>query len=143
MFNSLAGCAELKLRLWKCPHFHLIFYGTAWQRTAPDSVKEQSGRCAARIPQPPRALQRQTAALSLDKLYLVERFSGQTARATMWATDNRNLFDHQKARALPVASRHVPEMNSVPAAVLTTNLSFSRVTHHRRSKYTTGGPSRN
>src|ERR1700733_8000789 len=85
---------------------------------------------------------RQTAAVSLDAFYLVERFSRQIARATMGATDNRNIFDHQKARTLAVASRHVPEMNSVPTAVLATSPSFSRVTLHRRSKYTAGGPAR-
>jgi uncharacterized DUF497 family protein len=52
---------------------------------------------------------RQTAAVSLDARYLVERFSRQMARAAMGTTDNEH-FDHQKARALPAASRHVPEM---------------------------------
>jgi hypothetical protein len=85
---------------------------------------------------------RHAAAVSLDPLDLVERFSRQITRATMGATDDRNILDYQKARALPVASRHVPEMNSVPTAVLATDLSFSRVTLHRRSKYTTGGPAR-
>lgn len=46
--------------------------------------------------------------MSLDALYLVKRLGRQIARATMWATDNRNIFDYQKARAFPVASRRVP-----------------------------------
>jgi hypothetical protein len=62
-----------------------------------------------------------------DTLYLAERLIHQIARAAMRARDNWNIFDYQKARALAVASRHVPELN-VPAAVLATNLSCQGIT---------------
>lgn len=70
-----------------------------------------------------------TTAVSLDALYLMKNFSREIACTAIRTTDNRNIFDHQKTCGLPVASRHVPEMNSIPTAVLAASLSCQGSAH--------------
>ena len=82
------------------------------------------------------------APVSFDASDLVEGFSGQITCIAVRATDDRDILHYEKVRALAVAPRHVPEVNSFAPAILTTGRGIYRVMLHKLSEYTGFEPSR-